>query len=167
MSVARRVILYMTVVTILSVLLAACGMSSATEKTSGVTEALDFTLNDLNGKSVSLSDFSGKKALLLDFTTTWCPHCVTIIPTLKDIYNEYKDKGLEVIAIYVNESKANTEKFAQKHQIPYTVLVDEDGSVGNKYEIRGVPTIIVVGKDGMIKERGHRIPMDVIKGVVE
>ena len=163
----RRAILYMTVFTALSVLLVACGMSSATEKAGVEGEALDFTLSDLNGKSISLSDFSGEKTLLLDFTATWCPYCVTIIPTLKDIYNEYKDKGLEVIAIYVNESKANVEKFAQKHQIPYTVLIDEDGSVGNKYEIRGVPTIIMVGKDGMIKDKGHRISRDVIEDVVK
>ncbi|MFH1867739.1 MAG: TlpA disulfide reductase family protein [Candidatus Omnitrophota bacterium] len=163
----KRAATHVIVFTCLSFLLAACGMSSATEKTAGQEQALDFTLNDLNGNSVSLSDFSGKKALLLDFTTTWCPHCVTIIPELKDIYNEYKDKDLQVLAIYVNESTANTEKFAQKHQIPYTVLVDEDGSIGNKYEIRGVPTIIVVGKDGMIKDRGHRISRDVIESAVK
>lgn len=151
----------------LSIVPAACGMSSASEKSAGGYKAPDFTLTDLKGNSVSLSDFTGEKALLLDFTTTWCPHCVTIIPAVKDIYKSYKDKGLEVLAIYINESRANMEKFAGKHGLTYRVLLDEDGSVANMYGVRGVPTIVIVGKDGMIKDRGYRISMDAIEEVVK
>jgi peroxiredoxin len=111
-------------------------------------KAPDFTLQDLNGKSFSLKDFKGKNVLLY-FTTTWCPYCKKEVPELKEMHQKYKGK-LEILAIDMNESKAKVSSFIQKYQIPYTTLLDSEGKVAVDYSIRGVPTKVLVGKDGRV-----------------
>jgi peroxiredoxin len=148
--------------------MAGCGIKEANSAKPAVPEsqkAKDFTLTLLDGKTFSLSSLIGKKAVLLDFTTTWCPHCINIIPSMKDIYANYKNRGLEVTAIYVNEKRADVEEFSRKQSIPYMVLLDPDGAVASDYGIMGVPTIVVIDKSGTIRYKGYTIPKEVIEEV--
>ncbi len=130
-------------------------------------KAPDFTLEDLNGSSISLADFYGKKSVLLICTTTWCPHCVTIIPDLKDIYSKYNSKGLEVIAIYINEPENKVRTFKQKYSLPYTILLDPNGEAATVYRIRGVPTLMLIDRNGIIKYRGHNVTTDMIDKIIQ
>lgn len=126
-------------------------------------KAYNFELMDLNGKTLSLKDFAGKENVLLVCTTTWCPHCVTIIPELKKIHNSYFEKGLKVIAVYVNEREGRVSRFSKKYGLPYTVLLDTDGAVASRYNIRGVPTLMLIGLNGVIEYRGYSIPSGMIE----
>jgi peroxiredoxin len=112
-------------------------------------KAPEFTLKDLSGKTVSLKDYRGK-VVLLDFTTTWCPWCKKDIPNLKKLYASMKGKNFELLSIFINESPKKVESFASQYSLPYPVLLDTDASVAGHYGIRGVPTKIVVKKDGTI-----------------
>jgi peroxiredoxin len=123
--------------------------------------ASDFTLKDLNDNSVTLSSLFGKKPVLLNFTTTWCPHCVKIIPELNDINNRYKN--LEVMAVYIREDKKELEEFAKEHNISYRILLDSDGFVASDYAVTGVPTIVIIDKNGIIKYKGHALSKDIIE----
>ena len=57
---------------------------------------LDFTVNDMNGKSVALSSFKGK-VIVLDFWATWCPPCKAEIPGFVELQEAYGSKGLQVV----------------------------------------------------------------------
>jgi peroxiredoxin len=114
----------------------------------GMPAAPDFTLQDINGKTVSFRDFKGKN-VLLDFTTTWCPYCKREVPEMRELYQKYKGK-LEIIAIDMNESKAKVTAFVEKYKVPYTTLLDTEGKVAMDYGIMGVPTKVLVGKDGKV-----------------
>lgn len=127
--------------------------------------APDFMLNDLNGNNVALTDFYGKKNVLLICTTTWCSHCITSIPGLKEIYSRYSNKGLEVMAMYVNESEDKVRTVSQKYGIRYTILLDPDGAVATLYKIRGVPTFMIIDKNGIMQYRGYKTPIDIIKEI--
>lgn len=110
--------------------------------------APDFTLQDMNGKNVSLKDFKGKN-VLLNFTTTWCPYCKKEVPELKELHNKYKGK-LEIIAIDMNESKVKVSSYISKYQIPYTTLLDTEANVAMTYGVRGVPTKVLLDKEGRV-----------------
>ena len=129
--------------------------------------AYDFTLKDLNGNSISLADFHGKKSLLLVCTTTWCPSCITIIPELKEIHSMYKNKGLEVVAMYINETKSKVKAFNRRYLLPYTILLDPDGIAASTYKVRGIPTLILIDKNSRIRYRGYSLLMNKIKEVVK
>jgi peroxiredoxin len=118
-------------------------------------QAQDFDLKDLSGKTHSLSDYKGK-TVLLNFTTTWCPYCIKDIPNLKKMYRTYEDKGFELIAIYIQESNQKVASFAQKYDLPYTILLDTEGMVARSYRVRGVPTKVLVNKQGTILCRACR-----------
>lgn len=164
----RRTFFSLLLCVTISFLLTACRPTLVESARGGIAEgekAQDFTLKDLKDNSISLSSFFGKKILLLDFSATWCPPCVAIIPTLKDIHANYKD--VEVVAVFIRESKQTMEKFVERHGIPYTILLDTDGSVASEYGIRGIPTVIIVDKDGIIRYKGHHISREVIEKIVK
>ncbi|HDY90234.1 MAG TPA: TlpA family protein disulfide reductase [bacterium] len=117
------------------------------QKVSQLMPAPDFKLQDINGESVSLKDFSGKTVLLV-FWATWCPHCKKEIPKLKEIYENYKDKDFDIIAISVDDNLEKLKKFVEKNEIKYKVLFDKETDIARLYGVMGIPAHYVVDKDG-------------------
>ncbi|MDD5556661.1 MAG: TlpA disulfide reductase family protein [bacterium] len=112
-------------------------------------KAPPFTLRDLEGNAVSLGDHAGKVVLIV-FSTTWCPHCRTEIPELNKLHAKFADRGLVILNVDVQESRAKVAAFAKKFGITYTVLLDADGATAKAYGVRGVPYNLLVGRDGTI-----------------
>ncbi len=111
--------------------------------------ALDFTLKDLDGRNVNLSDYKGKTVVLY-FMATWCPECRGAIPQLKELYASYNPKGLVLLSIDVMESKERAAAFSRKHNIPYPILLDEEGKVYRSYGVGGVPVKALIDRAGRI-----------------
>jgi len=130
----------------------ACGQGAETppgiHKAAAKERAPDFTLKDLYGRPVDFKAYRGRNVLLV-FTTTWCPYCKQEIAELKQMHKDYQGR-LDIVAVYVNESTRKVFGSARQYQIPYTVLVDPEGEVARNYGIIGVPTRVLVGKDGSV-----------------
>ncbi|HPC47672.1 MAG TPA: TlpA family protein disulfide reductase [Deltaproteobacteria bacterium] len=120
---------------------------SAPQASPASVEAPNFILQDLSGKARSLKDYRGK-VVYLYFTTTWCPYCKKDIPNLKRLHASLKGRPFEIVAVYVNESVSKVRWFAQKYELPYTVLVDDDAQVARLYGVQGVPLRIVLDASG-------------------
>jgi peroxiredoxin len=114
-----------------------------------VDRAPDFTLKDLQGRNFKLSEHRGKPVLLV-FGATWCPYCVQEIPRLKDMFAKYAPQGVAIVNIDIQESPAKVARFAEKHKLPYRVLLDETASVANNYGVRGVPNFTLLDKNGVV-----------------
>jgi peroxiredoxin len=114
-----------------------------------VDRAPDFTLKDLQGRAFKLSENRGKPVLLV-FGATWCPYCVQEIPRLKEIFAKYAPQGVAVVNIDIEESQAKVARFAEKHKLPYRVLLDETAAVAKNYGVRGVPNFTLLDKDGVV-----------------
>ena len=97
-----------------------------------------------------MSDFRGKQPVLIIFSATWCTFCREEIPHFKSIHATYAKQGLEIVNIDIQESKEKVAKFAAKYGLPYRVLLDEDGTVAGIYDIRGVPSMVLVDQNGNI-----------------
>jgi thiol-disulfide isomerase/thioredoxin len=110
--------------------------------------APDFSLQELSGQL--------GKPVVLFFGTTWCPSCRAEIPSYSAIYEKYARRGLQVIYIDINEPAEKVARFAKSHSFPYRVLLDRDGSVANDYNIVGVPTLVLIDKEGNIITMSHR-----------
>jgi len=126
-------------------ILGACSQGSAIDIGG---KAPDFSLADVNGKTVSLSAFNGK-VVMLDFFASWCPPCRQEIPDFIELEKSYGDKGFAMIGVaLVNASEAR--EFAGRMGINYPVLVD-DGKVSELYgPIRSIPTTFIIDKNGNI-----------------
>ncbi len=111
--------------------------------------APDFVLTDLQGNKVGLRDFRGM-TVLLNFTTTWCPTCRSIVPYLKETHEKYRDRGLVILNINIQESQKKVSAFASRHEISWPVLLDPDARAAKAYQVIGVPDFILVNREGMI-----------------
>ncbi len=114
-----------------------------------VEPAPNFTLSDLNGRTVALSDYRGN-FVLLNFTTTWCPYCKKILPFIKELHDKYTEKGLVIFAVDIQESSRKVRSHAEKNDIPYAVLLDEKADVAVSYGVKGVPMLVLIDKKGNI-----------------
>jgi len=107
--------------------------------------APDFTSQDVFGNQVSLSDFQGKKPVLLVFWATWCGYCKEELPDLKEFNQKYKDR-IEVVVIDSGETKETIKDYIEENSIDFTVLLDEQREIWNKYFVRGTPAHFLINK---------------------
>lgn len=118
--------------------------------------APDFSLKDIQGKTFKLSSQRGNPVVMF-FGTTWCPACRGEMPHYRNLYDKYAQRGLKFLYIDINESTERVARFSKQNLFPYLVLVDESGSVANDYNIIGVPTLILLDKEGNIVTVGHQV----------
>ena len=119
-----------------------------------------FSLYDTDGNKVTLSDFKGDKVVLIDFFASWCPYCIKGIAVMNKLNEDYKDKNLKVIGIDIKESKEKVSSLINKYHISYTMLLDKDGRVTNTYNVRGIPFLVLIDKEGTIRWFGYLIDED-------
>jgi len=127
--------------------------------------APDFTLNDLSGNSFTLSELKGKKPVLIIFWATWCPACLQSIPSFSNIHAQYSSRGLEVISINIasNDPLPRVQRFQEANKLPYRILYDETTNVSRMFAVFGIPTTLIIDRDGIIRYRGNLLPADVNK----
>ncbi len=115
--------------------------------------APDFTLTDLHGKKVSLSGFRGK-VVILNFWATWCGPCEAEMPSLNNLYREFKSKGLVVIAISVDQSETSVLSFIAEKKLAFPVLLDKNKEVYfDSYAVMGLPTTFIIDRSGVLVEK--------------
>lgn len=123
----------------------------------------DFTLKDLNGDEVSLSDFQGK-IVILNFFATWCPPCKAEMPDFESINKKYED----VVVLAVNptvvelrggtdskKAEAKVRSFIDESNYTFTVLLDSDNILWEKYQQRSIPVTYLFDAYG--EERNIKI----------
>ena len=112
--------------------------------------APDFQLPNLEGQAISLSDFRGKP-VFLNFWATWCGPCRYEMPFIQEIFEEWSDQGLVILAIDIGENPETVKDFMQSHNFSFQVLLDTNKDVALEYNIRGIPTTFLIDKDGVIQ----------------
>jgi len=140
-------------------------VSFAQARSSNAFVALDFKLSGLDQKTYSLSEYKGKSDVLLFFWTTWCPFCRGEIRRLSARSSEMAKDGIVVLAINVGEPRGKVERYINAHSIKLPVLLDEDTMLSDIYGIMGVPTFLLVDKNGMVVFSDNRFP-DNYKGIL-
>lgn len=119
--------------------------------TSGGRPYVDFEV-EYDGKTYKLSDYVGRgKPVLVDFWASWCRPCMQEINgTLKDIYAEYAEKGLDVLGVAVWDEPQNTEAAIKRAEIPWPCILNAQTISTDAYGISGIPCIILFAPDGTI-----------------
>ncbi len=124
---------------------------SSTEAPNVGDPAPNFALPTHDGKVVELAGLRGHP-VILNFWATWCGPCRQEMPELQAFYDDRHPKGLEIIAIDIQESAEEVARYRQSLGIAFPTVLDADGTVTRRYQIRGVPTTFFVDADGTIQD---------------
>ena len=125
--------------------------SAAPELTSTLPDGSTYQLRDLDGRPIRLSELRGR-VVWLNFWATWCPPCQHETPILRDLSQRYRDRGLEIVGISVQEtSPDDIRAYATRYQLPYTIGFDGSGYILHAYRVYALPTQFFIDTNGLIQ----------------
>jgi peroxiredoxin len=117
-------------------------------KVEAARKTADFTLQDITGKSWTRASLKGK-VVLVNFWATWCPPCRKEMPDLEALYNEFKGKGLVILAIS-DETLDKVKPFIADHKYTFPVLLDPGRKTNDVYKVDGIPKSFVYNREGKL-----------------
>jgi thiol-disulfide isomerase/thioredoxin len=114
--------------------------------------APQFQGTTLKGEKFDLTDFQGK-VILIDFWASWCGPCRQEMPYLIELQQKYKKSDFEIIAVNIDDKISNAIKFINEISgtINFPVINDSQQEIPPKFQIKGMPSTILVDKKGVIR----------------
>ena len=102
---------------------------------------------------MTLSALRGK-VVLVNVWASWCPPCRAEMAAFETVYRQYQDAGFVTLAVNstFQDSEASAVTFAQGLGLTYPILLDTQGTVTQRYQVRALPTSFLIGRDGKIRE---------------
>jgi peroxiredoxin len=120
----------------------------------------DFKEKDTDGNDLSISNFKGK-VVLVDFWATWCGPCVAELPNVLEAYNDYHEKGFEVVGISLDSAKDKLEQFVKRRKMPWVQYFDGQGwsnKLAQQYGVTSIPATYLLDEGGKIVAKDLRGP---------
>ncbi|MBI5034569.1 MAG: TlpA family protein disulfide reductase [Chloroflexi bacterium] len=111
---------------------------------------IDFVANDFSGKPVRLSDYRGKM-VMVNLWASWCPPCRAEMPDLIKYYNDHQAEGLVFLSVNSQDNLTSAQQFVREKQMPFPVLYDPDGKVGQVFRADGLPDTFVIDRSGNLR----------------
>ncbi|CAG0951834.1 glutathione peroxidase [Methylophilaceae bacterium] len=117
-------------------------------------QAPDVTFTTIEGKTIKLAELEGK-IVLVNFWATDCPGCIKEMPDLIRTYNEYQDKGFELVAVAMSyDPPSHVLNYTQKNALPFPVMHDSYGNIAASFnDVRVTPTAFILDKQGRVIRR--------------
>jgi peroxiredoxin len=125
--------------------------SSLTAQSVGST-APDFTLKTLTGDTVVLSRYHGRP-VMLNFWASWCTPCRSEMHDIATASESHRGEALAVLAINMTDQERikDVRRFANELHIPFPVLLDEKGTIRERYALLGIPTSVFIDTSGIVR----------------
>ncbi|MER3473114.1 MAG: hypothetical protein C4335_03585 [Armatimonadota bacterium] len=143
----RRALIYIVIVLITGLVIYAF---QPPKRLGEGSTAPNVTLNLLNGETKTLHDYKGK-VVVIDFWATWCAPCRFTMPKMIQFYNRHRNENVELIGLAVDvTSPAEIEAFVKEMGVNYPIAVDSDASAKQAFQIKSLPTLFVIDKEGTI-----------------
>jgi peroxiredoxin len=118
-------------------------------KVDTIKEPVDFSLVNLQAKIVQFSEYRGK-IVFLNFWATWCTPCRIEMPAMEKLYNKFKSREFDMVAVSLKESVKDVRSFFKQNKLTFTALVDPKGKVAQKLRVISIPTTLIINKEGLI-----------------
>ena len=107
-------------------------------------------LTDLDGTPVRLADLRGK-VVWVNFWASWCPPCQFETPTLRTMDQRYRDRGLVIVGINVQQTVDVGREYAARYGLTYTIGADVTGRIFHAYRVFALPTQFFIDRDGRLR----------------
>ena len=113
-------------------------------------QAIDFRLEDINGKYQKLSELQNNGLVILDFWATWCTPCKNALPKLNELHKKYDDVTVIAINLDKPRSKAKAVAEIKSNRYEFITLFDPNGNVKKQFNITGIPRTLIIDPMGEI-----------------
>ena len=128
------------------------------KKTQPGQQYIDFKQTDVNGNIFVLSDYIQKyEVTILDFWASWCPDCRKVNPDLVNVYNQFKDKGLNIVSVSLDTDAERWKKAIADDNLSWPNHVSDlkgwNNEVAGMYMIAFIPQNLIIDKNGKILEK--------------
>jgi thiol-disulfide isomerase/thioredoxin len=125
------------------------------------------TVSDLDGHPVDLRTVIGKKPVLFEFWATWCPRCAALVPKMEAARARYGDwVDFVAIAVAVGQTPAAIKRHLARHDIPFRVFYDTDGSAVRAFQAPATSFVVILDRDGKVVYTGIGEEQDVEAGIL-
>ena len=114
-----------------------------------------FKLTTIDGRVVDSLELIGKKVIVLRFQASYCKPCVKESPALSKLADRYRERDVEVIAVHVQDTVADTRRFIETTKATYPVAMDPRLNFGNRFGFKGTPYTVVIDRKGEMVLRLH------------
>lgn len=114
-----------------------------------------FRVTTLDGRTIDSNGLIGQKIIVLRFQASYCKPCVKESAALAQVAEKYRDRGVEVIAIHVQDTTSDVHAFVEKTKATYPVALDPRLNLGNRFGFRGTPYTVVIDRKGEMVARVH------------
>jgi peroxiredoxin len=106
-----------------------------------------------SGKVLDSRDLLGKKVVVVRFQASWCRPCVRESAALARLAERYGERGVDVVALHVQDAAADVRRFMHANAVTYPVALDPKLAVGNRFGVKGTPYTVVIDRKGEIVAR--------------
>lgn len=115
--------------------------------------APDFSLTDATGKTIRLSDLRGRP-VLVNVWASWCTPCRAEMPAMQRLYQEYQQRGLEILAVNSTsqDNRDNAQSFADQLGLTFPILYDDLGDVAKLYQVQSLPSSFFIDAAGKVHQ---------------
>jgi peroxiredoxin len=120
-----------------------------------VPSAPGFRVTTLDGRTIDSRGLIGQKVIVLRFQASYCTPCVRESAALSQVADKYRDRGVEVIAIHVQDATPDVRAFVEAQKATYAVVLDPRLNLGNRFGFRGTPYTVVIDRKGEMVARVH------------
>jgi thiol-disulfide isomerase/thioredoxin len=100
-------------------------------------------------KQVNLSDYRGK-VVLVNLWATWCGPCRAEMPSMEILYQRFKERGLEILAVNIEEDAETVASFMDQLHLSFPALLDLDGKIAGSYGIQAIPASYLLDRQGKV-----------------
>ena len=117
-----------------------------------------FRVRLLDGKrALDTRELIGKKVLVVRFQASYCKPCARESPALVRLADRYRARGVDVLAIHVQDTAADVRRFVSRHKVTYPVALDPRLTIGNRFGFKGTPYTVVIDRKGEMVARLHGV----------
>jgi len=104
------------------------------------------------GPALDLAAQRGK-VVYLDFWASWCVPCKKSFPWMEQMQQKYRDRGLKIIAVNLDENPADADRFLKRFPVSFEIVRDPQGELAERYRIEGMPSALLFDANGRVVER--------------
>ncbi|MES9900556.1 MAG: TlpA disulfide reductase family protein [Sedimenticola sp.] len=112
-----------------------------------------FVLPDIEGNEIHYPERYQQQVVLISFWADWCPSCKHEMRDFENLFNQYGEEGLRIVAINIKQDREVAVDFIRDLNLSYNILLDKSGETAKAYSVSSLPSAFIINRKGELHMR--------------